>query len=80
VNSPGQIGEQLDIASEFVNIVAGHAMGQLYGLGLGVEISPPERQPGPEVTWGFPLDADSVVIPVCSHQGQVAVVLSVRSP
>ena len=72
-----QVQDQHDIATEFANIVAGHAMGQLYGMGMGVDISPPILAPGPEVLWSFPEDAESVVVPVVTDQGRVEVVLSV---
>jgi len=74
---PDQIEDRQDIVAELANIVAGHAMGQLYGQGLGVDITPPLLLPGPEVAWHFADEADTVVIPVQTDRGKLELVLSI---
>lgn len=70
--------EQCEVLCEVANIVGGHAMGQLYAMGFGVDMSTPTLSPGPEVLWCFSPAAGAVLFPVDTDQGLLEVVLSVN--
>jgi len=75
---PPSFAEQCEVLCELANIMGGHAMGQLYAMGFGVDMSIPTLSRGPEVLWCFAPAADAVLFPVDSDQGLLEVVLSVN--
>lgn len=77
VETPG-FAEQCEVLCEVANIIGGHALGQLYGLGFGVDLSTPTLSPGPEVLWCFSPAENAVLLPIDTDQGLLEVVLSVN--
>ncbi|MHB8765440.1 MAG: chemotaxis protein CheX [Deferrisomatales bacterium] len=66
------------VLSEVANTIAGNAAGELYSLGIRVDISPPTVVAGPEVEFDFGENLESVLVPLETGVGRVDVIVSLN--